>query len=448
MKNKILMLTVIFSLIFSVEMFSQSSSVSFVQSLQDKLEAGDMNGAIKLYDSIPSDLANEPDLLFLKASLLLSAQRYSEATEITSKYIDSEDKNLKIEALELNAEIYKASNKKLDLTNTLKALLAVDPNNPTANIIYGNQQALARKYKLAANYYKKALIREPSNPEAIFGYGQMCYYTGDLKTSQTMFEKLTVIDPENPHVYSFLGKLEAEKENFYQAEKFISKAIELDPTNYEFFIDYGQYSRSRGKFAEAEKYWTKAIELNPDYFLPYTYRAGLYDEQNQIEKALADYHKVVEKNPKYYFAYEEIGILEFHMKNWSEARKYFLKANEVNKSAAYQLMVMATWIKENKLFEAKNFAQTCMKTLDRTSIEYLMIRLYHDQGPSNSEYAIAKKLDSESDKNKRGKYKYYFGLYYEMKGSEKVANEYYSQVISQETPMFFEYRLAEWGIAK
>ena len=449
MKHKYLFIFVIFSLFLKFNLFGQSnSSVNFVQSLQDKLEAGDINGAISLYDSIPSSLSGDVDLQFLKVSLLISAERYDEALAITSKYTESEDASIKISALELNAEIYKASKKRTELSNTLKALIQADPNNPTANVIYGNQQALSKKYKLAANYYKKALLGDSSNLDAIFGYGQMCYFTGDLKTSKTMLTKLVKMDSQNAQAYSYLGKLAAEEENYMQAENFIQKAIEIEPENYEFYIDLGQYNRSRGKYADAENAWTQAINLNPDYFLPYTYRAGLYDEQNQIEKALADYHKVVEKNPKYYFAYEEIGILEFYMKNWSEARKYFMKANEVNKSAAYQLMVMATWIKENKLFEAKNFAQTCMKTLDRNSIEYLMIRLYHDQGPLNSEYAIAKKIESETDKNKKGKFKYYLALYYEMKGSEKVANEYYSQVVEMDTPMFFEYRLAEWGIKK
>ena len=87
---------------------------------------------------------------------------------------------------------------------------------------------------------------------------------------------------------------------------------------------------------------------------------------------------VIKTNPKYYFAFEEIGILEFHMENWEEARKYFSKANEISDSYAYKLMILATYIKQNKMFEMKQLSEKYMKPMDRNSLEYKMIRLYHD----------------------------------------------------------------------
>lgn len=448
MNKKTSVLTLIFCIFFAViPLFAQNSNnISFVESLQNKLESGDINGAISLYDSIPQNLANDLDLKMLKASLLISAGRYNEASDVTQELAQHPDTQK--DALELDAQIATATKNSQKLKTVINQLLALDPYNPTANNILGDQQALRKKYKLAANYYRKALAGDSQNMDSLFGFGLMTYYLGDLKTSRTQFETLLKLDPYNASAWAYMGKLAADEENFLQAIQYIQKAIELESDNYEFYIDLGQYNRSRGKFSDAEKAWTKAIELNPKYFLPYTYRAGLYDEQNRIQEALNDYLKVVETNPKYYFAYEEIGILHFHLENWAEARKFFLKANSVSKQTSYQLMILATYLKEKNLFEAKNFAQTCMKTLDRASIDYLMIRLYHDQGPFNAENAIIKKLDSETDKNKKGKMTYYLALYYELKGSDRVAREYYSQVTKMQTPMFFEYRLAEWGLLK
>ena len=133
------------------------------------------------------------------------------------------------------------------------------------------------------------------------------------------------------------------------------------------------------------------------------------------------------------------------MKNWEEARKYFEKANSISEHTAYKLMILATYIQQKKTFEMKQLSEKYMKTLDRNSIDYKMIRLYHDNGPFNAESAIAKDLTKETDKNKRGKMLYYFGLYYEMKGSQAVAREYYNEILKMQTPMFFEYRLAEWA---
>ena len=427
----------------SSEQTEQENPLSFAQKLQKKLEKGDINGAIELYDELPKNLNSNTDLKLLHASLLFSAQKYAQADSIVKELV-SNPKTRK-DALEIKAQIAMASDNKEDLQNTLNQLLASAPYNPTANIILGNQQALRKKYKIAANYYKKALTGDGENQEALFGYGKMTYYLGELATSQAQFEKLLQIDSENSSAYYYLGKLSAEDEKYLSATKYIQKAIKIDPENYEYYIDLGQYMRSQGKYKEAEDAWTKAIELNPDYFLPYAYRAGLLDEQNRLEEALKDYNSLLEKNPKYYFAFEEIGILEFHTQNWEAARQAFTKANSIKKNTAYQLMIIATYLKEKNTFKAKEFAASCMKTMDRTSLEYQMVRLYHDQGPVNAENGIIKLLEKETDKTKKGKMTYYFGLYYELKGLQKVANEYYSKVTKMQNPMFFEYRLAEWG---
>ena len=332
------------------------------------------------------------------------------------------------------------------LKTVSEKILSINPYNAIANIIKANQFALKKNYKQADVYYKKALVSEPENLEAMFGHGKMNYYIGDFKESEKTFLKLLEIDSLNSDSYQYLGKLYAEAENYLAASKNIEKAILIDPQNYDYYIDYGQYNRYQGKFAEAEKAWTKAIELEPDYFLAYTYRAGLYDEQNKIEEALRDYKKIVETNPKYYFAYEEMGILEFHLKNWSEARKYFTFANQYRKDWAYQLMIVATYLKEKNTFKAKESAQTFMKTMDKTSSEYQMMRLYHDQGPVNAENALSNSIQKEDNKTKRGKLLYYMGLYYDLKNLPQAAVTYYNKILEMQTPLFFEYRLAEWGL--
>ena len=43
---------------------------------------------------------------------------------------------------------------------------------------------------------------------------------------------------------------------------------------------------------------------------------------------------------------------------------------------------------------------------------------------------------------------FYMGLYCELNGADELAREYYSKVTSMSAPMFFEYRIAEWGLKK
>ncbi len=445
MKFKVFFISLSIFLSINIGLWSVSAeTINFAEELQKSLIKGDINGAIELYKNIPENLKGDVDLRILEASLLLSANRLNEAKTIVNELKKSGHNT--IEVMEVEAEIANASGNFTEIQNVTNALLKADPTNATANLILGNRWALKKKYKLAAEYYKKVILKENDNEDGLFGYGQMNYYLGNFKESKNSFEKLAEINPQSDIAFQYLGKLAAESENYKTAIENIQKAISLNPENSDYYIDLGNYSRNLGRYADAEKAWTKAINLAPDYFLGYTYRAGLYDEQNRLQEALADYKMVIKTNPKYYFAFEEIGILEFHMENWEEARKYFSKANEISDSYAYKLMILATYIKQNKMFEMKQLSEKYMKPMDRNSLEYKMIRLYHDHGPMNAENAVIKDIEKETNKNKRGKMKYYLALYYDMKGSKSVAAEYYNQITKMQTPMFFEYRLAEWAL--
>lgn len=445
MKFKVFAVSLSIFLSMNICLWSISAeTINFAEELQKHLMAGDINGAISLYKDIPENLKDDVDLKILESSLLLSVGRLEEAKTIVNELKNSG--NNTIEVMEVNAEIANASGKLADIQKATDELLKADPANVTANLILGNRWALKKKYKLACDYYRKVISKESTNEDGLFGYGQMSYYLGNLKESEKAFKKLAEVNPESDIAYQYLGKLAAEEENYKLSIENIQKAIALNPQNSDYYIDLGNYSRNLGRYDDAEKAWTKSIELAPDYFLGYTYRAGLYDEQNRTDEALADYKMVVKTNPKYYFAFEEIGILEFHKENWEEARKYFSKANEISESYAYKLMILATYIKQGKTFEMKQLSEKYMKPLDRNSLEYKMIRLYHDQGPVNAENAVAKDIEKETSKNKKGKMKYYLALYYDMKGSKSVAAEYYNQITKMQTPMFFEYRLAEWAL--
>lgn len=445
MKFKVFAVSLSIFLSMNICLWSISAeTINFAEELQKHLMAGDINGAISLYKDIPENLKDDVDLKILESSLLLSVGRLEEAKTIVNELKNSG--NNTIEVMEVNAEIANASGKIADIQKATEELLKADPANVTANLILGNRWALKKKYKLACDYYRKVISKESTNEDGLFGYGQMSYYLGNLKESEKAFKKLADVNPESDIAYQYLGKLAAEEENYKLSIENIQKAIALNPQNSDYYIDLGNYSRNLGRYDDAEKAWTKSIELAPDYFLGYTYRAGLYDEQNRTDEALADYKMVVKTNPKYYFAFEEIGILEFHKENWEEARKYFSKANEISESYAYKLMILATYIKQGKTFEMKQLSEKYMKPLDRNSLEYKMIRLYHDQGPVNAENAVAKDIEKETSKNKKGKMKYYLALYYDMKGSKSVAAEYYNQITKMQTPMFFEYRLAEWAL--
>lgn len=425
---------------------NDSPAVAFVRKLNAVLQTGSIDQALLLFSGMPPSLQNDMDLKKLHASLMISAELYGDAKSLVSE-LESKLPN-DVEVKEMKMILAKAEGNSSAKTAALKEIIALDPNNSYANTELAQEQVLKHKYKPAKNYYLKALKGDSKNLDALFGYGQTSYYLNEISAARTAFKKMLEIDPQNAVAYSYIGKIYAEDENYKMAEENVLKAIALDDSNYDFYMDLGTYQRFRGKFKDAEKAWTNAIKINPEYFLAYAYRAGLYDEQNLYDEALEDYRMVVKTNPQYYFAYESLGMLAWRIGNFDEARAAFEKAYSYNKTnVSYPLMIAACYYKANKPHLVKPFLAKALKDFpDRNSLEYLMLRLYHDFGPTNAENQIVQKIQQEENKTKKGKMTFYLALYDEMKGRNESSNKIYSEVASLQSPMFFEFRLAEWKV--
>lgn len=421
-------------------------NVKFVKQLQALLAKGDTKGAIAHFDSIPSSLKNDLELKNLLGALYYSDTQYDNAITVANEILEIDSK--KMDALELISMCTKAKGDKKAYKEATDRILATDPYNASVNIQKAEEYAVNKKYKLARDSYKKALRGEPENTDALFGYAQMSYYTDDIKAASENFQKILDKEPENAAALAYMGKLACEDQNYLRAAKFAQEALKYDATNYDYWMDYGTYLRYQGKFDDAAKAWNKAVELDPTYFLAYAYLAGNYDDLGKWDLALENYHKVIETNPKYFYAYESTAILEYHAKNYENAIKYFTKAYEYSSSYAYTLMIAACWFKLNKPLEAKKVLTAQLKKLDSNSNEYALVRFYNDAYNRNAESNLVQKIAKETNSNNRGKMLFYLGLYYELNNAEELANEYYAKVTNMKAPMFFEYRIAEWGLSK
>jgi len=421
-------------------------NIKFVKKLQAKLDADDTKGAIECFNSIPKSLEDDIELKLLLGALYISDAQYDEAINVANDVLATEPGNM--ESYELISVALRAKGDKKSYKENLDKILAVDPYNSSANVQKAEDYALNKKWKLARECYRKAIRGDSSNMDARFGYAQMTYYAGDLDDAKNAFQEIADKDPSNAAAYAYLGKIATEEENYLKATKYITEAIKLDSKNYDYWIDYGNALRYQGKYPDAIKAWNKAVEIDPTYFLAYTYIAGLYDEQNKYDQALENYLKVIETNPKYYYAYEEIAILSYHLERYEESIKFFEKAYEYSNNYSYKLMVAANYMKLNNSFKAKNTLTPVLKTLDKESTEYLMVRFWCEAYTRNAETALIAKINKEDNSNKRGKMLFYMGLYYELNKFQEKSKEYYGSVTKMQAPMFFEYRIAEWGFLK
>ncbi len=416
--------------------------MEFIQSLSDALETSPVIEVLPFFDKVPEEYQKDYDIRYLKAALSLSAGKADEAKVICDGLLLEYPKDNDI--LELSAEIAKARGDRTTKQAALKKILADDPYNEAANVSQGNEYIYLKKYKTAQTSFTKALKSNPKSQEALLGMGMTSYYLEKDDEAKEWLNKLIEVNPENAMAYLYLGKLAHANNKYKVAFDNASKAVELDSENYDAWMDLGTYERYLGHYDKAEEAWTRAIKLNPNYFLAYAYRAGLYDERNMCAKALKDYSTVVTLNPDYYYAYESMGVLALHEKDYEKARQAFLKCREKNTSnISYPLLITYCYYMEGNKVEAKKYSDSVLRKLDRSTIEYSMLRVFHDEA---GEMTLPQKISSIENANTKGKMYFYLGLFYDMFGGSQYAKEYYSKVLKMNSPMFFEYRLAEWGM--
>lgn len=419
-------------------------NVKFAKKLQKYLDKGDTEGAIGCFKELPAELQNDIELKLLLGALYYSNNQYEEAIGVANEVLALDSVN--VDALELISLCNRAKGDKAAYKATQDKILAADPYNPSANIQKAEDYALNKKYKQARESYRKALKGDSKNEDALFGFAQMSFYTDDLKTSKEVFQQLIDKDPNNAAALAYMGKIAYDEENYLRASKFISEAIKNDPNNYDYWMDYGKYLRYQGKFDDAAKAWKKATELDPSYFLAYAYLAGHYDETEKWDLALENYHKVIETNPKYFYAYESTAILEYHAKNYKDAIKYFSKAYECSDSWSYSMMIALCYFKLNDPLNAKKVLQAQLKKLERDSNPYNLVRFFAESYSKNAEANLKQRIDKETNSNTRGKMLFYMGAYCDINKAADAGKEYYTRVTNMTAPMFFEYRLAEWGL--
>ncbi len=417
---------------------NENPDAKFAQQLGDVLLKGSVADALLLFDNYQTE---DADLLSLKASLLLSSGNIKAADSVASALLKKNPNN--IDVLMTNVMIAKQKGDAVKKNQCLRKVIALDPKNVEANVELGDEQALRKNYASALKFYKTAWFKEPTNMEATFGCGKMNYYLAHDKEAVKFFNQMLAKEPENAQALAYLGKIEGENRQYRKAAEYAKRATKSDPTNSDYFLDLGTFSRFLGKYEDAENAWLKATQLDPDYFLAYAYLAGLYDERGNDAKAYEYYVKVIQKNPDYYYAYESVGIYSWHAGNIEQCKKAFLEAAKKNPdNVSYPLMVTACLLKQNKTQEAREYSDKIMRKMDRKSLDYKVLRMFHDQMGDDE---VARLIEKEDNRNRRGKFLFYLAMYFDLRGKNMLAQKYYIEVCSMESPMFFEYKLAKWA---
>jgi tetratricopeptide (TPR) repeat protein len=408
--------------------------------IAELLARREYSAALSLFDQIGRDDAQKTELRLIQASALNSAGRPREARAIAEEIISREPDNAG--ALLALADSAALEGRDRERRTLLERIIRINPDNIRALTDLGNIALGARSLGAAARYFDQALNAGGQNGEALVGRGIVYRYSRDPKRAEQLFNRAVSLYPQ-------WARPLHERARLYKGAGFNGDALadldaaeRLEPDNYWIAVDRGAVLVELNRRPEALEEFNRAIALAPGNFLAYVYSAGIKDAAGDYAGAEQDYLMLVKLRPDYYFAFEGLGMIRMRSRRWAEARDAFLEAyKQAPREYTYALLAAVNWMRAGKPADPKQFLSQVLRTAPRESLEWYMLRLFHDL---NGDTNVAARVDSERNFDAKARMLFYLANYYDIRGNKSLADKYFLWVREMNRTAIPEWRINEW----
>jgi tetratricopeptide (TPR) repeat protein len=240
-----------------------------------------------------------------------------------------------------------------------------------------------------------------------------------------------------------------ERARLYRGAGFYADALadldiarRLEPDNYWILTDRGVVLMDMNRKQEALEDFNRAIEIEPEMFLAYAYSAGIKDEFADYAGAERDYLRLIRLRPDYFYAYEGLGVIKMRNKQWADARDAFLEAyRQAPREYSYALLATVNWMRATgRQTDPRQFLAQVLRTVQRDSLEYTVLRLFHDLNGDND---VAAKVEAEQNIYLKARMLFYLASFYDIRGNRNLADRYYLLVQELDAVATIEWRLNE-----
>jgi len=439
----LIFLLIVFGLVSAL--FAQEGDLeSILNEVVGHLNRRDFSAALEQFNRMKPEDAEKVEILIIRASILNSAGRSAEAKAIANNILSLRPENT--DALMVLADAAVIEGRDRDRRSTLERVISINPNharalNDLANISLGNQNL-----RVAASYFDRALAAEPENGEALVGRASVHRYNNELRTAEQLLNRAVNLYPQWAEPLHERARLYKGAGFLVDALEDIDAAKELEPDNYWIVLDRGLVLMDMNRKPEALEEFTRAIEIDPNNFLAYVYSAGIKDEYGDYVGAESDYARVARLNPEYYFAFEGLGMLRMKDKKWGEARDAFLEAyRQAPRDYTYALLAAVNWMRAGRQTDPRQFLAQVLRTAPRDSLEYFVLRMFHDL---SGDADVAARVNNETNATTKARMLFYLASYYDIRGNRSLAERYYVMVQELDATATIEWRLNEWILAE
>ena len=399
----------------------------------------DYASALELFNTLPPEYANTAEIRLMRASIFNAAGRPADARQIANAIIAADSRNT--DALMVLADAASLENKERDRRTFLERVIGIDPHHTRALNDLANINLRNQNLRVAAGYFDRALAAEPDNGEALVGRATVHRYSRESRNAERLLNRAISLYPDWARPLQERARLYKGSGFYGDALEDFQSALNLEPDNYWILVDFGQILMEMNRGQEALEHLNRAISVAPNIFMAYVYSAAIKDELGDYPGAERDYITLARLRPDYYFAFEALGVIRMRNKQWALARDAFLEAyRQAPREYSYALLAAINWMRAGRQTDPRQFLAQVMRTAPRDTLEFAMLRLFHDlSGDSN----VTVLVENERNVNTKSRMLFYLASYYDIRGSRTLADRYYLMVQELNAYMSLEWRLNE-----
>jgi len=397
----------------------------------------EFRAAIELFDEIDEDTV---EIRLIRASVMNSAGRTADARAIASAVVADDPNN--VEALKILAASALVEGRDRDQRTFLERILRLEPGNVQAITELGYNSLRARSLRTSAGHFDRALAIDPDYPHALLGRAIVYRYSRNPRRAEQLLNQAIYQNPGWAAPYHERARLYRGAGFREDALNDLNEARRLDPNNHWISVDRAITLMELGLRQEALEELDHSIELSPNNFLAHVHRASLREAAGDLAGAAQDHQTVMRLRPDYFFAAEGLGVIRMKEGRHLEARDAFLAAHrQAPREFRYALLAAANWMRGGQLADPRQFLSQVIRTAERDSPEWFLLRLYHDLAGDTD---VIARIQREQNLDARAMMLFYLALYYDIRGHRNLANNFFTQVRELGRRGTVEWNLNEW----
>lgn len=235
----------------------------------------------------------------------------------------------------------------------LKVLCARNPKSITMAQKLANLYIEVRELSKAKALYDNVILKGTPTSDVLYQYAILSTQLYDTGTAERIFKKVIAMNPESALAHKDLGVIYLNQRLFDYAEDEFKTALELEPENFDIILEYANYLYSISKYQEADEYYEKTLEIQDDVVAKSLWALNKI-ELNELENAKELISSALEDEPEHEYIQFVAGRIYFSLKDYENAKIYFIKSFEQNRDKETKNLLALTYYELGEFDKALN----------------------------------------------------------------------------------------------